>query len=60
MLLKHFALDLSSWRENIFIVQNTQDIHYLDSSFFSSCMQIEGIICEKELGVDDENDMEFF
>lgn len=60
MLLEHLGSDLSSWREHIFILQDTADIHYLDSSFFSSCMQIEGIISDKDLGDDDDNDMEFF
>lgn len=60
MLLEHLGTDLSSWREHIFVLQDTADIHYLDSSFFSSCMQIEGIISDKKLDVEDENDLEFF
>lgn len=60
MLLEHLGMDLVSWREHIFSLQDTADIHYLDSSFFSSCMQIEGIVGDKELATDDDNDMEFF
>ncbi len=60
MLMEHLGSDLASWREHIFSLQDTADIHYLDSSFFSSCMQIEGIIGKKELEVEDENEMEFF
>ncbi|MGA9045849.1 response regulator [Sulfuricurvum sp.] len=60
MLMEHLGSDLVSWREHIFNLQDTADIHYLDSSFFSSCMQIEGIIGNKELEVEDDNDMEFF
>lgn len=60
MLLENLGYDLVSWRRHIFELQDTQDIHYLDSSFFSSCMQIEGIMGNKEIDVDDENDMEFF
>jgi hypothetical protein len=60
MLLELLGSDLVAWREHIFALQDTADIHYLDSSFFSSCMQIEGIIGDKELDVDDDNDMEFF
>lgn len=59
-MLEHLGEDLTSWREHIFVLQDTADIHYLDSSFFSSCMQIEGIISDKSLGNDDDNDMEFF
>lgn len=60
MLFEHLGEDLTSWREHIFILQDTADIHYLDSSFFSSCMQIEGIIGNKEVSADDEDCMEFF
>ncbi|MDQ1243867.1 MAG: hypothetical protein QG565_207 [Campylobacterota bacterium] len=60
MLLEHLGHDLASWRKHIFELQDTQDIHYLDSSFFSSCMQIEGIIGNKEIDVEDENEIEFF
>ena len=60
MLLEHLGTDLTSWREHIFILQDTADIHYLDSSFFSSCVQIEGIVNDKDIGHDDDNDMEFF
>ncbi|MDD3506629.1 MAG: response regulator [Sulfurimonas sp.] len=60
MLFEHLGEDLTSWREHIFVLQDTADIHYLDSSFFSSCMQIEGIISNKEVSADDEDCMEFF
>lgn len=60
MLLELLGEDLRSWKEHIFVTQSTGDIHYLDSSFFSSCMQIESIISEKELSTDDDNDIEFF
>lgn len=61
MLLEHLGADLTSWRDHIFSLQDTADIHYLDSSFFSSCMQIEQIIGNKEVATDDDDDgMEFF
>lgn len=61
MLLEHLGEDLRTWREHIFILQDTADIHYLDSSFFSSCMQIEAIIGNKEVNsTEDEDCMEFF
>ncbi len=59
-LLSHLGSDLSSWRMHVFVHRDTQDIHYLDSSFFSSCMQIEGIVSEKVLEQDDDNDLELF
>ncbi len=60
ILLEHLGKDLTCWRKHIFILQDTADIHYIDSSFFSSCMQIEAIIDDKHVDADDENDMEFF
>jgi CheY-like chemotaxis protein len=60
MLMDHMGSDLASWREHIFGLQDAGDIHYLDSSFFSSCMQIEGIISEKDVHTDDDDEMEFF
>ncbi|WP_373073728.1 hypothetical protein [Sulfurimonas sp.] len=55
----HLLNDLSSWRENIFIKQEANDIHYLDSSLLSSCLQIEAIF-EKEKIEEDEDDFELF
>lgn len=60
LLMEHLGKDLTSWREHIFILQDSGDIHYMDSSFFSSCMQIEGIMSNKEIASEDDNDMEFF
>ena len=62
MLTEHLGSDLTSWRDHIFGLQDTADIHYLDSSFFSSCMQIEQIIGNKEVAANDDDDdgMEFF
>jgi CheY-like chemotaxis protein len=60
MLMEHLGADLSSWREHIFGLQDAADIHYLDSSFFSSCVQIEGILGNKAVETDDDDEMEFF
>ena len=60
-LLEHLGEDLKSWREHLFVLQDTLDIHYLDSSFFSSCVQIEGIVMNQDVGSDDDdNDLELF
>lgn len=59
-LLRYFKNDLSSWIEHVFELQDTQDIHYLDGSFFSSCMQIDSIITGIEVDLGDEGEMEFF
>jgi hypothetical protein len=58
--LGYFKNDLSSWIEHVFELQDTQDIHYLDGSFFSSCMQIESIITETEVDLGEEGEIEFF
>lgn len=58
--LGFFKNDLSSWIEHVFEHQDTQDIHYLDGSFFSSCMQIESIITGTEVDLGEEGEIEFF
>ncbi|NWF67129.1 MAG: response regulator, partial [Campylobacterales bacterium] len=57
-LISSILNDLSSWRKTIFITQETQDIHYLDSSLLSSCLQIEMIF--KEESANDEDEIELF
>jgi len=59
-MLLNLLHDLSSWRENVFITQVARDIHYLDSSLLSSCIQIEAIFDEKSLEVNHDDDIEFF
>lgn len=58
-LTLHLLHDLSNWRKNIFIKQEANDIHYLDSSLLSSCLQIEAIF-EKEKIEEDDDDFELF
>lgn len=58
--MEHLGGDLSEWRTHIFELQDAGDIHYLDSSFFSSCMHIETIITGTEVDSGDDNEMEFF
>jgi len=59
-MLLNLLHDLASWRENVFITQVARDIHYLDSSLLSSCIQIEAIFEEKGLDVNHDDDIEFF
>ena len=54
-LMLHLINDLSTWRENIFIKQEANDIHYLDSSLLSSCLQIETIFANNELEEEEDN-----
>ena len=55
----HMLDDLKDWRENIFVKQEANDIHYLDSSLLSSCLQIETIF-NKDASEEDEGELEFF
>ena len=41
LFLDTIRQDLKEWREKIFIKNNAADIHYLDSSLFSSCIQLQ-------------------
>lgn len=51
--------DLAGWRRGIFVDKNAIDIHYLDDSLYSSCLQLEfefkGVPLEEEGG-----DLELF
>lgn len=60
LLFLHLIDDISQWRKNIFILQEANDIHYLDSSLLSSCLQIQTIFEKKEAIQDDEDDFELF
>jgi hypothetical protein len=60
LFLEGLKKDLSSWIHHIFEVQDALDIHYLDASFFSSCMQIESIITGTEVDLGSDEEMEFF
>lgn len=59
-MLLNLLRDLASWRENVFITQVARDIHYLDASLLSSCIQIEAIFEEKSVEMDEDNEIEFF
>jgi len=60
IFLEGFKNDMSSWIEHVFELQDAQDIHYLDGSFFSSCMIIESIITGVDVDTGDEGEIEFF
>lgn len=49
IILRNILADLTNWRKTVFIDQSTQDIHYLDSSLLSSCLQVELIFKDATL-----------
>jgi len=52
---------LKDWRKSIFIEQNAEDIHYLDTSLISATLQIEVLISDHEQDIEaDESDLDFF
>jgi two-component system chemotaxis response regulator CheY len=57
-MLLNLVNDLTAWRENIFIKQEAIDIHYLDASLLSSCLQLQAIFDDAQ--VDEGDDLEFF
>ncbi len=59
IFLNSFRSDLESWKINIFDEAITQDIHYLDSSLLSSCMNIESLLTDTQIK-DDESELELF
>lgn len=55
--------DLEHWRRTIFTEATASDIHYLDASLFSSCLQIELAVNGKNADAEDEEeelDMDMF
>ena len=60
ILFMHLLDDIAAWRKMIFIRQEANDIHYLDSSLLSSCLQIQSIFEDKEVSQEDEDDFELF
>lgn len=60
-MLLNILEDLSNWRKTIFILREAQDIHYLDASLLSSCMQTEMVLnTEEKPAEDDDAGIEFF
>ncbi|WP_373072676.1 PAS domain-containing protein [Sulfurimonas sp.] len=59
LFLENIILDLSSWRRIVFIEQSANDIHYMDSSLFSSILQLE-LIFNEDTKNEDEDDFELF
>jgi CheY-like chemotaxis protein len=61
ILLQGIQSELKDWRELIFVEQSAIDIHYLDSSLFSNCLQIELLLNDSVDEVaDDGEDLVFF
>jgi len=48
--------DLADWRRLIFVDQSALDIHYLDSSLYSACLQIELVLSEEVKAMESEED----
>jgi DNA-binding NarL/FixJ family response regulator len=57
---RNIKLDLISWRNTIFVNKNAGDIHYLDSSLLSSCIQAQLNSGSQSAVIEDENDLELF
>lgn len=62
LFLDTLRMDLSDWRNKIFIQKSARDIHYLDSSLFSSCLQLQLKLggTEAEVSDDDDDGLELF
>lgn len=60
IILVSIKEDLKYWRKNIFETKEAKDIHYLDASLLSSCLQIDNEFINKSFQDDDANDLELF
>ncbi len=59
IIIRSIFDDLTNWRKTVFVTQSTDDIHYLDSSLLSSCLQVELIFKDAALE-ESEDDLELF
>lgn len=59
MYLSNIILDLSSWRNIVFVEQTANDIHYMDSSLFSSILQFELLFNTDQQHENEEEDDDF-
>jgi CheY-like chemotaxis protein len=60
LFLEGFKNDITSWIVHVFELQDANDIHYLDGSFFSSCMLIESLVTGTQIDISEEVEIEFF
>lgn len=58
--IQNIRVDLSSWRNTIFVDKTAIDIHYLDSSLLSSCIQIRLGGGNSGVDFEDANELELF
>ena len=56
LFLAAIESDLSDWYQLIFMEKSALDIHYLDSSLFSVCLQIELILSNEVKEMESEDD----
>jgi len=59
LILRNIFADLANWRKTVFIDHSTEDIHYLDSSLLSSCLQVELIFNDAQT-IEGEDELELF
>eukprot|EP01022_Parablepharisma_sp_SALTPOND_P029853 TRINITY_DN7472_c0_g2_i1.p1 TRINITY_DN7472_c0_g2~~TRINITY_DN7472_c0_g2_i1.p1 ORF type:complete len:467 (+),score=29.71 TRINITY_DN7472_c0_g2_i1:147-1403(+) len=55
-MLSSMIDDLRNWKSTLFITRTTKDIHYLDDSLYSSCLQMEKLLSTTIATNDDDDD----
>jgi CheY-like chemotaxis protein len=60
LLLEGIQSDLADWRRLLFVTQEVLDIHYLDSSLFSACLQIEMLLSDAKEIESEEDELILF
>jgi len=60
ILLDALLTDLRNWRMSVFVRLDTSDVHYLDASLLSSCIQLQALFSPQEQKALEDFDLELF
>jgi len=44
-IIRAILEDISLWKDNVFVNQDTNDVYYINASVLSNCRQLENVLC---------------
>ena len=60
VLFSALVRNLAEWRETVFIRQDTDDVHFLDSSLLADCDQALAVLRQSDTKTDESDEIELF